>query len=164
MMNTLRNDRTWNGGCETITRSGKRAGKLCNNRFYKIRSIPNGCQLKSCYMHPSKSKILSFILYPIFKYCEYLSKHNPKKLVKIRYWLRFHKKLDLEDPKDINEKIQWLKFNSDMNVWGRLSDKYVVREYLKECGLGSILNDLYAKWDDVNDIDLNILPNSFVLK
>lgn len=51
MMNTLRNDRTWNRGCETITRSGKRAGKFCNNRFYKIRSIPNGCQLKSCYMH-----------------------------------------------------------------------------------------------------------------
>ena len=52
MMNNLRNDRTWNRGCETITRSGKRAGKLCNNRFYKIRSsIPNGCQLKSCYMH-----------------------------------------------------------------------------------------------------------------
>ena len=51
MMNNLRNDRTWNGGCETITRTGKRAGKFCNNRFYKIRSIPNGCQLKSCYMH-----------------------------------------------------------------------------------------------------------------
>jgi hypothetical protein len=45
-----------------------------------------------------------------------------------------------------------------------LSDKYAVREYLNECGLGSMLNDLYAKWDDVNDIDLNILPNSFVLK
>ena len=51
MMNNLRTDRTWNRGCETITRSGKRAGKLCNNRFYKTRSIPNGCQLKSCYMH-----------------------------------------------------------------------------------------------------------------
>jgi len=50
-MNNLRTDRTWNRGCETITRSGKRAGKLCNNRFYKTRSIPNGCQLKSCYMH-----------------------------------------------------------------------------------------------------------------
>jgi len=115
-------------------------------------------------MHPSQSKVLSFILYPVFRYFEYLSKHNPEKLTKIRYWLRFHKKLDLENPKDINEKILWLKFHSDMSVWGRLSDKYAVRGYLEEFGLGSMLNELYAKWDTIDEIDLNVLPDSFVLK
>ena len=51
MMRNLRIDNTWNGGCETVTRSGKRRGKLCNNRFYGQRVMPDGCTLKSCYMH-----------------------------------------------------------------------------------------------------------------
>lgn len=50
-MRNLRTDNTWNGGCETVTRSGKRRGKLCNNRFYGQRVMPDGCTLKSCYMH-----------------------------------------------------------------------------------------------------------------
>jgi hypothetical protein len=51
MMSNLRTDKTWKGGCETVTRSGKRRGKLCNNRFYGRRVIPDGCTMKSCYMH-----------------------------------------------------------------------------------------------------------------
>jgi hypothetical protein len=54
MMNnlrTLRTDQTWNGGCETVTRTGKRKGKLCNNRNYCKKTMPDGSKLKSCYMH-----------------------------------------------------------------------------------------------------------------
>lgn len=43
-------DRNWNGGCETITRTGKRAGMKCNGRFY-IKKNVNGKEIKSCYMH-----------------------------------------------------------------------------------------------------------------
>ena len=53
MMSNLRTDKTWNGGCETVTRTGKRSGKLCNNRFYKKKKgmCNDSCTLKSCYMH-----------------------------------------------------------------------------------------------------------------
>lgn len=43
-------DRNWNGGCETITRTGKRAGMKCNGRFYRTKNV-NGRKIKSCYMH-----------------------------------------------------------------------------------------------------------------
>jgi hypothetical protein len=45
-----RTDRSWNGGCETITRTGKRAGLKCNGRFYATKNV-NGREIKSCYMH-----------------------------------------------------------------------------------------------------------------
>ena len=43
-------DRNWNGGCETITRTGKRAGMKCNGRFYRTKTV-NGKEIMSCYMH-----------------------------------------------------------------------------------------------------------------
>jgi hypothetical protein len=45
-----RTDGSWNGGCETITRTGKRAGLKCNGRFYATKNV-NGREIKSCYMH-----------------------------------------------------------------------------------------------------------------
>ena len=35
---------------------------------------------------------------------------------------------------------------------------------MKERGCGEILNELYCKWDSPDDIDLSVLPNSFVMK
>lgn len=46
----------------------------------------------------------------------------------------------------------------------KCADKYRVREYIKEKGLDSILNELYGVWDHAEDIDFSKLPNSFVLK
>ena len=50
-LRTLRTDQTWNGGCETVTRTGKRKGKLCNNRNHYKKTMPDGSELKSCHMH-----------------------------------------------------------------------------------------------------------------
>lgn len=67
---------------------------------------------------------------------------------------------------NLDEKIQWLKFNADMRVWARLADKYAVREYVKECGLQDILVKLYGKYDTPEELmaDWNRLPEKFVLK
>ena len=74
------------------------------------------------------------------------------------------RKLDLKHPRDLNEKINWLKFNSDTSEWTRLADKYRVRDYVKERGLENILVPLLGKWDSAEEIDFNILPKQFVLK
>lgn len=50
MNNNLKTDRTWNGGCESVTRTGKRVGKLCNARFYRTKTV-NGIEIKCCYNH-----------------------------------------------------------------------------------------------------------------
>lgn len=74
------------------------------------------------------------------------------------------KKLNLKNPKDFNEKIQWLKIYSDTTQWTELADKYKVREYVKKCGLENILVKLYGVWERADEIDFNKLPDKFVLK
>lgn len=110
------------------------------------------------------SKIVKVVSYPILKFCELLCKISPELLTKIRYFFRFKKFLNLDNPKNLNEKIQWLKLRSDISEWSRLSDKYAVREYVKECGCEDNLVELLGRWDRVEDIDFDTLPKSFVLK
>ena len=93
-----------------------------------------------------------------------LCKLNPELLVRIRYWLRFRKRLNLDNPQTLNEKIQYLSLRTDTTQWTRLSDKYQVREYVCECGLEDILNRLYGVWDSADDIDFSLLPDRFILK
>lgn len=88
----------------------------------------------------------------------------PEALVRLRYLLRFHKRIDLKHPKDLNEKIQYLSLRTDTSVWTRLTDKYAVREYIRECGLERILNELYGVWDSAEAIDFDSLPQQFILK
>lgn len=89
---------------------------------------------------------------------------SPKLLTKILYRKTFGKSINLVHPKTLNEKIHWLKFYGDTSLWPLMSDKYRVREYVKEKGLENILVKLYGVWEDANDIDWDNLPDQFVLK
>lgn len=89
---------------------------------------------------------------------------SPKTLAGIRYKRGFNKAINWEHPHDINEKINWLKFNSDTSEWTRLADKYRVREYVCSCGLEDMLVKLYGKWNNAKDIDWECLPNEFIIK
>ena len=73
---------------------------------------------------------------------------------------------DLDNPQKLTEKLQYLKLNDYfMNPTVRqCADKYAVREYVKSCGCEEILNDLYAVYDDVSEIDWGGVPDQFVLK
>lgn len=98
----------------------------------------------------------------------------------IKFWIRFHffKKgllseefrglmgydINWKNPRDINEKINWLKLNSDTTEWTRLADKYLVRKYVKEKIGEQYLTKLYGVWNIVEDIDFKILPNRFIFK
>jgi len=93
-----------------------------------------------------------------------VGKRHPELLVRLRYLVRFHKRLDLNHPKDLNEKIQYLSLRTDTTAWTRLTDKYSVREYVTERGLSSTLNTLYGVWDRADDIPFDSLPQQFVIK
>jgi len=89
---------------------------------------------------------------------------SPKRIGQVKYFLRFGKKANLKDPQNLNEKILWLSHNTDTSRWVELADKYRVRKYVEECGLGDLLMKLYGMYDSVNDIDFEKLPQSFVIK
>lgn len=94
----------------------------------------------------------------------YYIHRDPVKLTRIRYFELFGEEPDLENPATLNEKILWLNLFSDTSRWTLLADKYRVREYVKQCGLGNILNELYGVWTSADNIDFGRLHTPFVLK
>lgn len=91
---------------------------------------------------------------------------NPTKTTIKLYEESFGRKLDLDNPMALTEKIQWLKLEKYWRnpIVTRCADKYAVREYIIEKGCDEILTKLYGAWDSVDDIDWDSLPNKFVLK
>ena len=91
---------------------------------------------------------------------------SPMLNTKVCYFVKFKKKLDLKHPRTLNEKILWLKFNTYWNnqLIKQCADKYRVREYIKSVGCEEILNDLIAIYENVEDINWDILPDEFVIK
>ena len=114
--------------------------------------------------HPTLSKTGRFFFAPLIKACEFMGKHFPVTLIKWRYRYVFKKSIDLKDPKDLNEKILWAKLFSDTSKWTELADKYKVRKYVEDIGLGKYLVKLYAVWYDVKDVDFDKLPDTFIIK
>ena len=84
--------------------------------------------------------------------------------VKLRYFLRFGRLPNLKHPKDLNEKILYQKLFDDTSLWTQMADKYRVRDYVKACGLESVLIPLHGAWKRVEDIPFDELPQRFILK
>lgn len=97
---------------------------------------------------------------------KFLTIISPKLETKINYRISFGKKLDLKNPKTINEKILWLKLNTYNNndIITKCVDKYRVREYIKEKKLNIKVPKLIGVYNSASEIDWNSLPNSFVIK
>ena len=73
-------------------------------------------------------------------------------------------RLNLKSPKTLADKVNWLKFNTNTEIWSQLADKYLVRDFVVEKGLEETLNPIYGIYDRPEDIDFGLLPNSFVIK
>lgn len=71
---------------------------------------------------------------------------------------------DLENPKRYTDKIHWRKLYGLTPEMSRLSDKYAVREWIKEKIGEEYLIPLLGVWDSFDEIDFNKLPDKFVLK
>ncbi len=89
----------------------------------------------------------------------------PKSIAhKIFYYSQTKKHLNLKNPKDFNEKIQYLMVYKYRKKYGMLADKYLVRDYVKTKGYESLLPKLYGIFNNAEEIDVDNLPNEFVLK
>lgn len=89
---------------------------------------------------------------------------SPILLTKIRYLFRFGKILNLQNPKNFNEKIQYLKHYYYTDFETKCADKLKVREYVSESIGANYLNTIYAVYDNPNQINYNELPGKFVIK
>lgn len=89
---------------------------------------------------------------------------TPKRIIEWLYFYVLGKKMNWDNPRDLNEKINWLKIYSDTSKWTLLADKYRVRDYIKEKGLSEILVPLYGVWKSADEIEFEALPERYVLK
>lgn len=72
--------------------------------------------------------------------------------------------INWSSPQTFNEKLQWLKIYNRKEEYGMMVDKNRVKEYVaNKIGKEYVIPTL-AHWDKAEKIDLNSLPNEFVLK
>lgn len=87
-----------------------------------------------------------------------------KTYLKLYYRSQIGKKLDLENPKTYNEKLQWLKLHDRQPIYTTMVDKYAAKEYVAQrIGQEHIVPN-YGVWDSFDEIDFDALPEKFVLK
>ena len=82
----------------------------------------------------------------------------------IKYRLKVGKKLNLNNPKSYNEKLQWLKINYRRPEYTTMVDKYLAKKFVAEkIGKKYIIPTL-GVWEKYEDINFEELPDQFVLK
>lgn len=72
--------------------------------------------------------------------------------------------LDWEHPKTFNEKLQWLKLHDRNPLYTTLVDKYRVKQWVADKIGEQYVIPTLAVYNSVDEIDLDKLPNQFVLK
>jgi teichuronopeptide biosynthesis TupA-like protein len=105
--------------------------------------------------------IIKKVCYGLLKKLKFLP---PTLYVKIYYEYYTGKKLNLTNPIEFNEKIQWIKVFYKPNILTQLVDKYQVREYVSNKIGEKYLNSLVGVYQSYHEIDFDSLPNQFVLK
>ncbi len=93
-----------------------------------------------------------------------LKNRNDEDYLRLMFRARMGKELNLEDPKTICEKIQWLKLYNRKPEYHRMVDKYTAKEFAAERVGAEHVIPAYGVWDRVEDIDFAALPEQFVLK
>ncbi len=80
------------------------------------------------------------------------------------YHHRFGKKLNWRNPTRFSEKIHLFKISALAESVRQFADKYVVRDYVTNSIGSEYLIPLLGVYPSVSEINLEKLPNSFVLK
>ena len=77
---------------------------------------------------------------------------------------KFGRKVNIDNPKTFNEKIQWINIYNRKPIYKYVCDKYLVKEYVEKLIGEKYVPKMIKVYSNLNDIDFNSLPNKFVLK
>lgn len=84
--------------------------------------------------------------------------------LKMKYRKRNRAELNLDNPKTLCEKLNWLKLYNRRPEYTDMVDKYKVKEYVSKKVGAQYVTPLLGVWDRFEDIEFDKLPNQFVLK
>jgi len=95
---------------------------------------------------------------------KHLKKYSDKEEIYRLYKARSGRFPSLDNPVLFSEKLQWLKLYYRNPLMPIAADKYRVREYVKQKGYEATLNNLLFTFESVKEINLEQLPQKFVIK
>jgi hypothetical protein len=104
-------------------------------------------------------RFYDYIRQSYYKYCI-----SDEKLIRKRFKKTLGREVELINPEKFNDKLQWLKLNWYDPIATKCADKYEVREIVKEKIGQAYLNELIAVYESVDEIEIDRLPEKFVLK
>lgn len=116
-----------------------------------------------------KMKICSYLKEPR-KFIYFMMRKNlfyflsDKSYIKLKYYLIFNKKLNLNNLRTFNEKLQWLKLYDRKDMYTIMVDKYEVKKYVSDIIGREYIIPTIGIYDKFDDIDFDKLPNQFVMK
>lgn len=98
-----------------------------------------------------------------YEYMSHLDEHEYREIVDDRYYQVFGMHINWENPTRYTEKICCDKLVRSERK-SRLTDKYLVKDWVQEQIGTDYCVKLLGVWDSANDIDFESLPQKFVLK
>jgi len=84
--------------------------------------------------------------------------------LRLQYLVQRGRWLHLDPPETWSEKIQWLNLHYREPLMALCADKFLVRDHVRDRGLGDNLVPLLGVYDRLEEIDYGDLPARFVLK
>ena len=112
--------------------------------------------------------IVKLFLHPrdfLFELSQVFPKCFPDKLfLKVVYRHVTGEKLHIHNPRNFNEKIQWLKLYDRDPEYTKLVDKYEVKDYIRKTIGDEYVIPTLAVYNKAEEIDFDALPIQFVLK
>lgn len=128
-------------------------------------------RLKRILKNPRNYFTIHHITYNVIgiwflKYWILLSKwiKSDRLFLAVYYRIIMQESLNLDQPLNFTQKLQWLKLYHKGLVLSRMVDKYEVRKIITEKIGDEFLIPLIGVWDNFNKIDVDNLPEQFVLK
>ena len=103
-------------------------------------------------------------VYPINKY---LGTWGRKHGISMKYFWARGNWPNLDNPKNLSEKVLSLMCKPEFLSYADLADKVKVHEFIRRKGLDQILLKHYQVWDspfDITNEDIAKLPDKFILK
>lgn len=87
-----------------------------------------------------------------------------KVMIALQYKIHTGRSINWRHPERFTEKLQLYKVFHRDSIMLRCTDKYEVREVIRELGYGEHLIPLIGVYKDVSEIDFDSLPDQFVAK
>jgi len=108
--------------------------------------------------------LLANLAYEGYRFLKYY-RFGEKAYLKKRFLNMQGYPLDLDNPKSLNEKLQWLKIHDRRDIYTTFADKFAVREWVKDNIGEDVLIPLLYETTNPDDIRAENLPNEpFILK